>query len=239
MNAQRKHLFIEDPMPGPWRLISRIGPKGLTFLVFIAGFLLAAVIAYAVYADRPVDFFGLSIGQSNQELVVENDDLKKQLRERPTVADIEELKAEVAKALTTSDLPGIWSPAASKQDVVKKIQELKRIADDYEGLAGSIDLLFLQLEREIASSGGSINTNIDVNNNQKTFQLIQTVLQSINAFEGVPDGEQRSMNRALVAFQQAYNEDAPKKLELKPLGFFGRRTLSIIRDKYWRIIRES
>lgn len=105
---------------------------------------------------------------------------------------------------------------------------------------GSIEVLFLRLERQIANAGGSINTNINANSEQETFQLIQAVLQSINAFDGVPDGNQASTNRALVAFQQAYNDDdAPRKLELKPLGFFGRRTLPIIGDEYWRIIRES
>jgi hypothetical protein len=157
-----------------------------------------------------VEFFGLSIGQSNEELVSEIGDLKKQLRERPTVAEMEKLKIEIAKSLTPPDLPGIWSPGASKEDMIQKIQEVKKNADDYRELSGSIEVLFLRLERQIANSGGSINTNINANT-----------------------------NRALVAFQQAYNDDARRKLELKPLGFFGRRTLSIIRDEYWRIIRES
>lgn len=239
MNAQRKHLFIEDPGPGPWRVISRIGPKGLILVVIMAAVLVAAVITYAVSAGHPVEFFGLSIGQSNEELVSEIDDLKKQLRERPTVAEMEKLKIEIAKSLIPSDLPGIWSPGASKGDMIHKIQELKKNADDYRELSGSIEVLFLRLEQQIANSGGSINTNINAHSEQETFQLIQAVLQSINAFDGVPDGSQASTNRALVAFQQAYNDDAPRKLELKPLGFFGRRTLSIIRDEYWRIIRES
>ena len=239
MNAQRKHLFIEDPGPGPWRLISTIGPKGLTLVVIMAAVLVATVIAYAVSAGHPVEFFGLSIGQSNEELVSEIGGFKKQLRERPTVAEMEELKNEIAKSLTPSDLPGIWGPGASKKDMIHKIQELKKNADDYRELSVSIEVLFLRLERQIANSGGSINTNIYANSEQETFQLIQAVLQSINAFDGVLDGNQASTNRTLVAFQQAYNDDAPRKLELKPLGFFGRRTLSIIRDEYWRIIRES
>lgn len=229
-----------------WQFISKLGPKALTILIVVALILVAGVIVYAVSAGHPVNFFGLKIGQPNQELQSEIDDLqskvrvlRKELDERPTQEQVDRLKAEIAKALTPADLPDVWDTGIAKEEVVNNIREMMKSTVDYRELQGSPDFVFLRLEREISKSGGSINTNVGSGYDREVFQLIQSALQAINAFEGNLDGDQVSTNKTLERFQKAYNRKVPEERRLKPLGFFGRRTLYIIRDQYWQIIEES
>lgn len=243
-----------------WQLISKLGPKTVAVLTAMGLVLVASVIVYALYAGHAVSFLGLSIDESNKELESEISalrktlaerqalekelelqivDLKRKLKERSTDEEVAKLKTQLAKALTPVDLPGIWDAGMSRDEAVARVKAMKKSTDDYEKLAGSPDFVFLQLEREISNSGGAINTNIANDNERDVFRLIQTALQFIDAFQGSPDGAQGPANRALEAFQKGYNAQVPKERELRPLGFFGRRTLSIIRDRYWKIIRES
>ncbi|MFQ6023319.1 MAG: hypothetical protein ACE5NW_11405 [Acidiferrobacterales bacterium] len=229
-----------------WQFVSKLGPKTLTILIAIALILVAAVITYAISVGHPVNFFGLYIGQANQELHSEIAVMKSQIRvlrkkldERPTQEDVNKLKAEIANALISSDLPGVWDAAMSKDQVENTIKAMKKSTDEYDEFKGSSDFVFLRLEREISKSGGAINTKIAEGYDREVFQLIQSALQAINAFRGNLDGEQVSTNRALEVFQREYNQKVSEELQLKPRGFFGRRTLYIIRDQYWKIIEES
>ncbi len=120
----------------------------------------------------------------------------------------------------------------SKTEVVATIRELKESKQEYEQFATSIEFMFLRLEREIEQAGGFINTNVSTGNEKERLRLVQAALRSINAFDGAIDGEQRSTNAALVAFQNAYNAEVSEELKLRPLGYFGRRTLSLIRAAF-------
>lgn len=222
-----------------WQLISKLGPRALSVLIVIALLLLAGVIGYAVSVGHPVNFFGLQIGQSNEDLAAKISELQARLNERPTHEQLNELKSQIVKALTPSDLPGIWDPTLSKEEAKSRIIEIKERAASYNELAGGADFVFLKLEREIANSGGAINTNAGTGNEVEVFQLIQSALQSIDAFQGNPNGAQVLTNRSLREFQEAYNAQVPEKRRLKPLGFFGWRTLSVIREEYWKIIQKS
>ncbi|MDH3670680.1 MAG: hypothetical protein OES46_05880 [Gammaproteobacteria bacterium] len=243
-----------------WQLIGKLGPRALVALTATALLLMTGVILYAVRSGHPVSVFGLSIDPSNaelqaevsalrkrleqraapnQELELQINDLTRKLEERPTMEELDELKSQIAQALTPSDLPGIWDAGMSKDDILTRLRVMKKSIDDYQRLEGSPDFVFLKLEREISNSGGAVNTNIAGENERDVFRLIQTALQFIDAFQGNPDGTQASTNRALEEFQQAHNAKLPKEQQLKPLGFFGRRTLTLIRNKYWKIIQKS
>lgn len=222
--------------------------------------LMTGVILYAVRSGHPVSVFGLSIDPSNaelqaevsvlrerleqcavpnQELELQISDLIRKLEKRPTAQDMDELKAQIARALTPTDLPGIWNAGMSKDDILARLRVMKKSTDDYQRLEGSPDFVFLKLEREISNSGGAVNTNIAGESARDVFRLIQTALQFIDAFQGNPDGSQASTNRALEGLQKAHNAKLPKEQQLKPLGFFGRRTLALIRNRYWKIIQKS
>lgn len=243
-----------------WQLIGKLGPRTLAVLTATALLLMTGVIVYAVRSGHPVSVFGLSIDPSNaqlqaevsvlrkrleqcavpnQELELQIRDLAQELEKRPTMEELGELKSQIAKALTPADLPGIWDAGMSKDDILARLRAMKKSTDDYQRLEGSPDFVFLQLEREISNSGGAVNTNIADESARDVFRLIQTALQFIDAFQGSPDGTQASTNRALEEFQKTHNAKLPKEQQLKPLGFFGRRTLALIRNKYWKIIQKS
>lgn len=243
-----------------WQLIGKLGPRTLAVLTATALLLMTGVILYAVRSGHPVSIFGLSIDPSNaelqaevsvlrerleqcavpnQELELKISDLIRKLAERPTAQDMDELKAQIAQALTPTDLPGIWNAGMSKDDILARLRVMKKSTDDYQRLEGSPDFVFLKLERGISNSGGAVNTNIAGESARDVFRLIQTALQFIDAFQGNPDGSQASTNRALEEFQKAHNAKLPKEQQLKPLGFFGRRTLALIRNRYWKIIQKS
>lgn len=243
-----------------WQLIGKLGPRTLAVLTATALLLMTGVILYAVRSGHPVSIFGLSIDPSNaelqaevsvlrerleqcavpnQELELKISDLIRKLAERPTAQDMDELKAQIAQALTPTDLPGIWNAGMSRDDILARLRVMKKSTDDYQRLEGSPDFVFLKLERGISNSGGAVNTNIAGESARDVFRLIQTALQFIDAFQGNPDGSQASTNRALEEFQKAHNAKLPKEQQLKPLGFFGRRTLALIRNRYWKIIQKS
>lgn len=230
-------------------------------MLIVTGLLLVTVVmVYAVRSGHPVSVLGLRIAPSNaalqaevdvlrkrleqrttpnQELELKVSDLTRKLEERPTAEDMNKLKARITQALTPTDLPGIWDAGMSKDDILARLRVMKKSTDDYQRLEGSPDFVFLQLEREISNSGGAINTNIAGESAGDVFRLIQMALQFIDAFQGSPDGTQASTNRALEEFQKSHNAGLPKDQQLKPLGFFGRRTLALIRNKYWKIIQKS
>ena len=243
-----------------WQLIGKLGPRTLAVLTATVLLLMTGVILYAVRSGHPVSVFGLSIdppnvalqaevsalrkrleqcAAPNQELDLQISDLTRRLEQRPTIAELGELKSQIAQALTATDLAGIWDAGMSKGDILARLRVMKKSADDYQRLEGSPDFVFLKLEREISNSGGAVNTNVAGESARDVFRLIQTVLQFIDAFQGSPDGSQASTNRALEEFQKVHNEKLPKEQQLKPLGFFGRRTLALIRNKYWKIIQKS
>ena len=243
-----------------WQLIGKLGPRALAVLTVTALLLMTGVILYAVRSGHPVNVFGLSIDSSNADLQAEAttlrkrleqcttpnpelelqiSDLTRKLEERPTAQDMDKLNAQIAQALTPTDLAGIWDAGMSKDDILARLRVMKKSTDDYQKLEGSPDFVFLKLEREISNSGGAVNTNIAGESARDVFRLIQTALQFIDAFQGNPDGTQASTNRALEEFQKAHNAGLPKEQQLKPLGFFGRRTLALIRNKYWKIIQKS
>lgn len=243
-----------------WQLIGKLGPRTLAVLIATALLLMTGVILYAVRSGHPVSVFGLSIDPSKaelqtevsvlrkkleqcavprQELELQIRDLARELEARPTIEALGALKSQIAQALTPADLPGIWDGPMSKDDILVRLRMMKKRTDDYQRLEGSPDFVFLKLEREISISGGAVNTNIAGESARDVFRLIQTALQFIDAFQGSPDGMQASTNRALEEFQTAHNAKLPKEQQLKPLGFFGRRTLALIRNNYWKIIQKS
>lgn len=236
----RRNIFIEEPRR--WL----IALQTTAAMLSITGGLLAAVIVYAIYSGHYLSFFGLSIGQTDQSLFTQIEELERELAERPTREELESLRGdvakaqdEVAKALVPSDLPALWGGGASKTQVIEKIKAMSKTADAYDAVTQSMDFVFVELERAIARSGGYINTNEGGGTEQEVLRFIQTALRSINAFEGTPDGEQSSTNRALEAFQANYNLGLAEGMQLRPLGFFGPRTLSILRERYWRSAQET
>ncbi len=232
----RRNIFIEEP--SRWLIAFRT----IAAMVSITGGVLAASIIYAVYSGHYISFFGVSIGQTDRSLLVRIETLEQELAKRPTrdevkrlKTDAEKAKAEAVNALVPSDLPDLWEPRESKAQIIGKITAMSKMADAYNEVTQSMEFVFVELEHVITRSGGYINTNEGTESGPKFLRLIQTALASIDAFEGTPDGDQSSTNKALEAFQATYNAGlSPDEIQLRPLGFFGPRTLSIMRDRYWR-----
>ena len=232
----RRNIFIEEP--SRWLIAFRT----IAAMVLITGGVLAASIIYAVYSGHYISFFGVSIGQTDRSLLVRIETLEQELAKRPTrdevkrlKTDAEKAKAEAVNALVPSDLPDLWEPRESKAQIIEKITAMSKMADVYNEVTQSMEFVFVELEHVITRSGGYINTNEGTESGPKVLRLIQTALASIDAFEGTPDGDQSSTNKALEAFQATYNAGlSPDEIQLRPLGFFGPRTLSIMRDRYWR-----
>lgn len=91
-----KNLWERLPAPPP-------------FVWVIIVIICAVIVLVAVFKDKPIDAWGLKIGATNEELKLENEELKR-------------------KALTPEDLPELLRTDMSKEQMVTHIQEIARQA---------------------------------------------------------------------------------------------------------------
>ena len=102
-----------------WQLIGKLGPRTLAVLTATVLLLMTGVILYAVRSGHPVSVFGLSIdppnvalqaevsalrkrleqcAAPNQELDLPISDLTRRLEQRPTIAELGELKSQIGRS---------------------------------------------------------------------------------------------------------------------------------------------
>ena len=164
---------------------------------------------------------------------------------------VEDLQVELEKAkrsrpesenelhITTSELSMIaenyFGSNLSKNQVISRIKELVRKADELETLENNFYFKLLKLELLIPKYGRYIDTRIAIDSNDKkeAYERIQSILQDIGVYKGSINGDQQATYDALAKFQKKHNSRAGKDILIpEDFGIFGYGTLEAVRSTY-------
>lgn len=150
---------------------------------------------------------------------------------------IDSLRQELTHRLSAADLAVIsdtyFSSESDKQELLTGIKHLIEQVEEIKKEQTHYAYKLFKLEKMLPQFGGNINTRVRDERRTSIYRLIQDVMQGINFYQGIMDGQQAATFEAVKRFQEQFNERAGQIIfEPENLGIFGYRTLEAIRSTY-------
>jgi DNA repair exonuclease SbcCD ATPase subunit len=240
-------LSEPEEMDRTQAVINKLTPRLIAVLVIAAIIALTAVLSYAVYKNKSVSFWGVAIGENEN-----NDGSPNQIAElNAKISGLETNKDSLDQQVAelNAKISGLETNKVSLDQQVeelnKRSREFKSLVDDFPfDLKSFVDdskenfpLKLSLLEYKIYKLDKSINPTRDNKKIKVIYKIIQDVFKEIGSYQHSIDGKPISTHLAIKTYQEDYNEKYREEGEDDyfpdhQLGYFGLKTVDSLRRIY-------